>query len=369
MKKIIILTFLTMVLGNLVFAQKEFIITSTKANNYCNGTCTLIDNPELNGNPTAVIFITSVEVNGINLDTHPICAYYTGKQWSVFNTDNSTMTLGSQFKVKYFVKPDDTHFVHIVTKENLVKNVSYIDKPGLNGNSRVQIQYSQNAAPNVRGGTVNINEIKCQYDEVAGKWYIVNKNGNIFDFNTGYSIMILELGVDATPPVTATTTINPPVNTSPFTPGTKSDNTGQRMFMTVVGKIQGQFTGENNTTRIEVTGFELELNAPRDLITGQATGRRIRMPIMVQKLTSPSSIQFFRALTTNEQITSVTLEVYRPSASGTSSLDYKIVMNNASISYFKQTFSDDQKGLMDTIKIISSTVTLTYGAISSSDTL
>ena len=364
MKKIFILTILAVLLLCRASAQKEFIVTSTKANNYCNGTCTLIDNPDLNGNPTAVIFITALEVNSINLDPHSICAYYTGKQWSVINTDNATMPPGSQFNVKFYTKPDENHFVHVVTKENLVKNFSYIDNALLNGNPNAQFQYFQNAAPNVRGGGINRAEIKPKYDAVAGKWYIINTNGSTLDYATGYSIIISEVTVS-----TNSTSSTPPVSTSPFTPGTKSDNTGQRMFMTVVGKIQGQFTGENNTTRIEVTGFEFELNSPRDLSTGQATGRRIRMPIMVQKLTSPSSIQFFKALTTNEQITSVTLEVYRPSASGSSSLDYKIVLNNASISYFKQTFSDDQKGLMDTIKIISSTVTLTYGAMSSSDTL
>ena len=90
-------------------AQQKFTVISSKANNYCNGTCTLFDNPDLNGNPTAVIFITPVEVNGININPHPICAYYNGKQWSVMNVDNSTMPPGSQFDVQYYSKPDEEH--------------------------------------------------------------------------------------------------------------------------------------------------------------------------------------------------------------------------------------------------------------------
>ena len=96
-------------------AQKKINVISSKTNNYCNGTCTLMDNPDLNGNPTAVILITQVEVNGVNLNPHPICAYYNGKQWSVMNTDNSTMPAGAQFIVQYYPTPDETHFVHIVS--------------------------------------------------------------------------------------------------------------------------------------------------------------------------------------------------------------------------------------------------------------
>jgi type VI secretion system secreted protein Hcp len=341
-------------------AQKNFNITSSKNNNYCNGTCTLIDNPDLNGNPTAVVFITPVTVNGVNLNPHAICAYYNGKQWSVMNVDNSTMPEGSQFSVQYYSIPDETHFVHIVTKENLVKNFSYIDHNGLNGNSKAQFQLFQNASPNIRGGLINKDEIKATYDESAGKWYIFNSSNKTLDLATGYNVLIGE-----------TTIVAPPSSSSstPFNPFAKSDNSGRRMFMTVVGKTQGQFSGESNTNRMEVTGFEMEVNAPRDIATGQASGKRQRFPIMVQKATSLASIQFYKALTTNEQLTSVTLEVYKPSTSGSNILEYKIVMTNAFVSYFKQIFGDDQKGFIDSIKITSQTISLTYGGISTSDTL
>ena len=36
-------------------AQKQFIHVSTKANNSCNGDCTLLDVPELNNNRLAII--------------------------------------------------------------------------------------------------------------------------------------------------------------------------------------------------------------------------------------------------------------------------------------------------------------------------
>jgi hypothetical protein len=242
--KVTVLLAFTILIVLSSIAQKQFTTTSSKANNYCNGTCTLFDNPDLNGNPTAIIFITSTEVNGINLDPHPICAYYNGKQWSVMNTDNSTMPVGAQFNVQYYPAADDKDFVHIVSKENLVKNNSYIDHAGLNGNPKANFRFFQNAAPNIRGGLVNTDEAKFQYDETVGKWYVSNSKGKPLDIATGYNISISS-EINNNP-------IIPPAGSPAFVPGPKIDNSGQRVFVTVIGKTQGQFAGENNTTRMEV---------------------------------------------------------------------------------------------------------------------
>jgi len=343
-------------------AQKQFTVTSSKANNYCNGTCTLIDNTELNGNPTAVIFIAPVEVNGINLDPHPICAYYNGKQWSVMNTDNSTMPVGAQFSVQYVAAPDDKNFVHIVTRENLVKNYSYVDHAGLNGNPKAKFQFFQNASPNIRGGFVNTDEAKFMYDEAAGKWFVSNSKGKTMEISTGYNIS-LNAEINNNPITTS------PVNNTPFTPGPKMDNSGQRVFVTVTGKIQGQFAGENNTTRMEVSGFEMEVNSPRDMATGQSSGKRQHLPLMFQKVTGPSSVQFYKASATNEQLTTVTFEVYKLSAGGTSVLDYKIVLTNASITSFKQSFTEGQKGFIDTIMVTAQKFDLINGNFMASDSI
>ena len=345
-------------------AQKKITITSSKSNNYCNGTCTLFDNPELTGNPTAIIFITPEEVNRINLNPHPICAYYNGKQWSVMNVDNATIPPGAQFSVTYYTKPDEKHFVHVVTKENLVKNNSYVDHAGLNGNPNAQFQYFQNASPNVRGGSVNKSEIKFQYDEAAGKWYISNSNGSTLDFAAGYNISISSDKSSATNAITIANPGTTTINTTAFVPGRKTDNSGQRVFMTVVGITQGPFPGENMTTRIEITGFEMETNSPRDLASGLAVGKRQHLPILVEKATGTASLQCFKALTTNEQLSTVTFEVYNSSKV----LDFKIVLTNAFVSYFKQFYADGQKGFVDSVKFTYQTIEFNKGGVSVSDT-
>ena len=343
-------SFFVMIAALNSYSQQQFTITSSRANNYCNGTCTLFDVADLNGNPTAVIFITPVEVNGINLNPHPICSYYNGKQWSAMNVDNATIPAGAQFNVQYYAQPDNDHFTHVVTKENLAKNSSYIDHPGLNENPKAQFVYFQNASPNVRGGTINKSDIKFQYDEAAAKWYITNSNGNTLDFATGYNISVSAGRSSTTNAMTANTNVTSLINTASFIPGPKTDNSGQRVFMTVSGKTQGAFTGENNASRMEVTGFEMEMISPRDMASGQATGKRQHTPILIQKATGAASSQFFKAFTTNEQLTTVTFEVYKPMTTGGDVLDYKIILTNSSISYFKQSYAEGQKGFIDSIK-------------------
>ena len=352
-------------------AQKKFTITSGKANNYCNGTCTLFDNPDLNGNPTAIVFITAAAVNGVNLDPHPICAYYNGKQWSVMNTDNSTMPVGAQFDVQYFVAPDESHFVHVVTKENLVKSNSYIDHAGLNGNAQAKFQFFQNAAPNIRGGLVNTNEPKFQYDDAAGKWFVSDSKGKPLDIATGYGISISSSNISTTNALTIT---SPATNTTAPVPPMANPNQRQEIFMTVVGTMQGQFPGENNNTpKISISSFEMEIISPTDMATGQSTGKRQHLPIMVQKANGIASLQFFKALTTNEKLTTVTFEIYKRNNTGVLVFDYKIVLTNASISQFKQSYAEDEGRpgsflSVDSIKLIYQTIEYNYGGTGVSDT-
>jgi type VI secretion system secreted protein Hcp len=354
-------------------SQGQFTQTASRENNYCNGTCSLLDIPELNGNPTAVIFIKQVEVNGVNLDPHPICAYYTGKQWSIMNTDNATVPAGSQFSVQYFNTSDANHFTHIVTKENLVKNSSYIDHSGLNGNPNARFEYFQNVATNVRGGGINRSEIKFQYDDAAGKWFITNLKGNALDLATGYNISINYETGEIVPATTAKTIsiVNPvtiaPVS-APFIPGPKLTNSGQRVFITVTGKSQGIFPGDNNTSKVELTGFEVEMISPRDLASGQATGKRQHLPFIIEKPSGTASVQFLKALTGNEQLSTVTFEIYGVSASGSLVLDSKIVLTNASIIDLKQSYVDGQKGMTDIIKMAYQSIEFTRGGITASDT-
>ncbi len=116
------------------------------------------------------------------------------------------------------------------------------------------------------------------------------------------------------------------------------------MMMLVEGQNQGKFKAESEygskyPDRIELAGFSFEVNSPRDVASGQATGKRQYQPITVWKKNGESSVQFLQALTTNETIKKVTIEYYKPDpVYKTTGLAYTVVLENARISGFKQNF-------------------------------
>ncbi len=359
------------------FSQQQIKLTSSKDNNYCNGSCTLLSAPDLDGNPNAVIFVTQVAVNGANLDPHPICAYYNGKQWSVMNVDNSAMPSGTQFTIQYYAAPDDNHFVHVVTKENLVKNNSYIDHAGLNGNPNAKFQSFQNASPNVRGGQVNKDDVAFKYDNGTGQWFLYDVKSKVLDNATGYNISITpDMGFSTMPtPINSVPLTAAPVTTAPVgaaaatttSPGvTKQVTVTNRVLLTVIGSTQGQFTGTFTGNKIEVIGFDLAVNSVTNTNgnTGQAVSMHQYSPVIIRKESDDGSSQFFKALTSNELLTKLTLEFYNITPTGGSALAYSIVLGSASVSNFKQSYdrTDAKAGMVDSISIVFQTISYVKGA-------
>jgi microsomal dipeptidase-like Zn-dependent dipeptidase len=175
-------------------AQEQFTHTVTKQNISCNYDCTILDVPELNNNPEAIIWVTPILEKGVNLNPHPIGVYYFGKKWNIFNLDQKVLPEGSKFNVQYFAKPDSTHFKYSITNENIRKDgSSYIDHPALANKPTVQFLLFPSWMP-VDGGTTNRYEIKVQYDSVAGKWVIRNINERYLYARVAYNIIISNQG-------------------------------------------------------------------------------------------------------------------------------------------------------------------------------
>lgn len=114
----------------------------------------------------------------------------------------------------------------------------------------------------------------------------------------------------------------------------------QTILLSVEGVKQGKFKGESMRQRaadkIEVTSYSMELTSPRDLATGQASGKRQYQPLYIQKPTGAASPQFFQAVATNEILPKVVIEFYKTNASGEEILYYTITLENATVSGYKQ---------------------------------
>ena len=154
---------------------QEFTLTTSYANIISSKA--LIDLPGLSGNSNAIIVATPLG-NTSTSNRHPVGAWYYAGKWNIFNCDHAALIPGLTYKVQYFLKPDANQFLHLVTKQNLGKEGSYIDNGALNSNPNAQFIIFQNHSPEVRqGSSLNSFEVRAGYSKDARKWYITNIAG------------------------------------------------------------------------------------------------------------------------------------------------------------------------------------------------
>ncbi len=187
-KKIVFLAFISSTVLN-GRAQQQIIQTVTAQNRNCNAGCSVIDIPDLNNNPTAILFITPGLVNGANLNPHPIGAYYMYQnKWSVFNLDGTTIGLGAKFNVEYYTNPDPTKFVYVLPARVHFNDISYIDYAGLNNNPSAQIRVFPHVSPTM-GHLWNKFDVKVEYDATVSKWFIANLNNTPIAPDVAYNVI------------------------------------------------------------------------------------------------------------------------------------------------------------------------------------
>lgn len=197
-------------------AQQQFTQTVTKDNKNCNAVCSVIDVPDLNGNPSAVVFVKPVG-NSATLNPHPIGAYFMYLQkWSVFNLDGVAIADGAKFNVEYYVKPDANHFVYIVPPRAHLSDPAYIDHEGLNNNPNVEFFLLPHLSATI-GNLWNKYETTVRYDASAGKWYIAAANGSPISPDSAFNITFTAGPVAKNPNVDGTITSTPrsPISNAP----------------------------------------------------------------------------------------------------------------------------------------------------------
>lgn len=208
--------------------SQEFTFTTTTANTVASRST--IDMPGLAGNSHAIIVATPTG-NTARLNTHPIGAWYYNGKWSIFNTDHATMPAGLSYKIQIFSTPDATHFLHVLSRENINGTATYIDNPALNDNPSAQLRIFQNYAPDYRSPYyLNSSEAVVAYSTATGKWHISNSNGKPLYPGVAYNVVVVSAGIPsstnsltkpAESPVSTVTTVTPTPSTLP-TPLTSS---------------------------------------------------------------------------------------------------------------------------------------------------
>src|SRR5436190_6812837 len=179
--------FIINTLATSVYAQQQFTQTVTAQKKNCNATCSVIDIPELNNNPAAVVFITP---SAGASNPHPIGAYYMYlNRWSVFNLDATALPVGATFNVEYYANLDANHFVYVVPSRIHLSDPAYIDHAGLNNNPNAQIRVTPHVSATF-GNIWNKLDVKVEYDTAASKWFIANVNSTPISPTVAFNIAI-----------------------------------------------------------------------------------------------------------------------------------------------------------------------------------
>jgi len=179
-----------LVFGPSICAQQQITLTASRENKNCNSTCAVLDIPELNNNPSAVIFATSSE-SGRGQDPHPIGAYYMYlKKWSIYNLDAAAIPDGATFTIQYYSSPDASRFVFVVPQDGGM----CIDHVGLNGNPNAQVKFFPTGSPS-RGALFNKDEARIEYNFSSTRWCVANINGNPVPADTAFNIAFVAGGI------------------------------------------------------------------------------------------------------------------------------------------------------------------------------
>lgn len=119
-------------------------------------------------------------------------------------------------------------------------------------------------------------------------------------------------------------------------------------YVSIEGTKQGRFKGETGAARRgdgtaeslgadKIAGIRYlsEVKSPRDVATGQASGKRQHQPITITKEWGAASPQLFQALVQNEVLKSVFFEFVKTSSQGTEVVYHTVKLTNATVSNIK----------------------------------
>lgn len=164
-----------------------YIHFATPANTY--GDYTQLNNSSFNGNPNAVLIVTpNWNPGGIGgvYDNHPIGVFYSAPYWYIFNEDFAPIPNGAAYNVNL----GTGFFVQTATSANSSSNATYIDQPGLNGQSGAQLIITPNWNP---GGSIwgvrNAHPVGVGYNLFLGRWYIFNQDGASMPTGASFNVV------------------------------------------------------------------------------------------------------------------------------------------------------------------------------------
>jgi len=112
------------------------------------------------------------------------------------------------------------------------------------------------------------------------------------------------------------------------------------------GKFECDFTKDHKVVAggIPFLTFANEVTAPRDIATGQASGRRQFKAVVFTKQLDSTSPMFWQAITQNEMIKKAEFRFYRIQKTGQMELYYTVTLEKANLSAVKMVMATESEG-------------------------
>jgi type VI secretion system secreted protein Hcp len=102
------------------------------------------------------------------------------------------------------------------------------------------------------------------------------------------------------------------------------------------GALKGESVREAHKDKLAGLSYSHTITSPRDIATGQASGKRQHGPVTITKEWGASSPQLFQALVTNEVLKSVFFEFIHTTPDGAEEVYHTVKLANATVSQIRQ---------------------------------
>jgi serine/threonine protein kinase len=172
-------------------SQPQFI--QVAAPNTINNNMTVLTNPTVNGNTSALLFVTSnVSATGV-VNPAEVGIGWNGSAWVILTENQSPMLPNSAFNVDA-QNPGQTIFFHQANQGNTAGHITEISNPATDNQPNAILIVTQNFSA---GNTLNPHPIGVAYDPGKNKWTIFNTDQAPMPANAAFNIQVLGAGPNA----------------------------------------------------------------------------------------------------------------------------------------------------------------------------
>lgn len=146
------------------------------------GDFTLLNNPDLNGQPNADVLVSAAYLPNHGVyDTHALGVWYdtSAQQWAIFHEDGSVIPNNAAYFVEGIASNTSASFMTISSTSNLLWGKVLINSPFTNSNPAATIQITQDWV-----GAYNPHNVGVEY--IGKYWFIYNLDGSAIPTNVDF---------------------------------------------------------------------------------------------------------------------------------------------------------------------------------------